>query len=85
MWSHGDPGTQWRRGTAKVDGNLESDLPTWVMTAVRGRTWRLDICGGGMATRPLGEAAADLLNGMEPERWDWWIEHRLRGFLFGWY
>lgn len=67
----------WRAGSAKVEGNLESEDPTWVLTALKGRRW-IDLASGPLSTRALAEAAARALNDTDPDGWDRFIEHELR-------
>jgi hypothetical protein len=72
----------WTPGSATVDGNIESDHPTWVMTACKGRR-RIDLASGPLHSRALAQQLADWLNSIDIERWDRVIEHDLRHVLSG--
>lgn len=83
MWNRRSTGVEWTAGSARVDGNLESDHPTWVLTAVRGRRQRIDIAGGPMVTRPVAEGIARAMNDLDPSWWDLFIVRRLPEMLAG--
>ncbi len=83
MWKYHyrDGYDRWTARSVRVDGNIESDHPTWLMTAVMGKRWRKDLASGPLATRATAERIAATLNRMEPERWDWFVERSLRELL----
>jgi len=82
MFHYRQPAHVWTPGSAYVDGNLESDHPTWVMTALKGRR-RIDVAGGPLHTRRLAEQLAAWLNTTDVARWDQMIERELRHVLEG--
>ena len=71
------PAKRWTPGSCKVDGNLESDHPTWIMWACRGN-WRIDLASGPLATKPQAEQIAAMINRTEPELWDLLFSQDLR-------
>lgn len=81
-WKY-DVEQEWEAGSARVEGHLDSLEPRWVLTAKRGRRWRLDLAGGPMVTRPLAEQIAATLNGMDPGRWDYFLKRALPEILSG--
>ncbi len=72
----------WTPGSAHVDGNVESDHPTWVMTAVRGKR-RIDLASGPLRTRDIAQRLADTLNRTDVDRWNHFLEHAMRDILSG--
>jgi hypothetical protein len=73
---------KWVPGSVVVDGNLESDDPTWLMRARRGRQW-VDLASGPLVTRAAAELVAGVLNDLDPERWNGFLERDLRHLLAG--
>ncbi len=79
------PWSAWQPGSAEVDGNLESNHPTWVMWARRGpRHQRIYLASGPLATKPVAEQIATVLNRQDPARWDHFIQVHLPQQLRYW-
>jgi len=72
----------WRGGSAKVEGAIEAEEPTWVLKAFRGRRW-VDLASGPMDTRDIAERVADSLNRTHPEMWHGFILRHLARALRG--
>ncbi len=72
----------WRPGSAHVDGNVESDRPTWIMTALRGQQ-RIDLTSGPLHTHDTAQRLADLLNSTDPTQWNHLIETTIPDVLSG--
>jgi hypothetical protein len=75
---------EWVPGSARVEANLESDHPTWVLTVAQGpRNRRLDIAAGPISTRRLGDRIGQLLNNMDVAEWYRFINRALHEVLDG--
>lgn len=72
----------WVPGSVVVEGNAESDRPTWVMTARRGQQ-RIDLASGPLGTRDIAERVAKFLNDQDSERWDYLLVHVVPQLLSG--
>lgn len=79
---------RWLPSSAVVDGSLEAERPTWVLSARRQRgrspvAVAICIASGPLETREVAESIARLMNDLDPARWDWFIDHQLRLMLSG--
>jgi hypothetical protein len=81
MWSSARRRRKWLPGSASVDGSLDSEQPTWVLSAMRGKQCITLASGPHPQTRHLAEEIAATMNKMDPEQWDGFIEQRLRSLL----
>lgn len=72
--------TDWTPGSAQLDGSVDSERPTWLLVARRGRN-TIDLAGGPMETRQLAEIAATQLNNLDPLYWDHFLMHHLPQLL----
>jgi hypothetical protein len=72
----------WTPGSATVDGNVDSEHPTWLMTARKGK-WRLDLASGPLHTRAIAQQLADWLNATNVEQWDRMLDDEIRHVLSG--
>lgn len=61
---------QWRPGSARVEGTIESNHPTWVLSARMGNRWRIDLASGPLYPRALAQRIADALNELDPDQWE---------------
>jgi hypothetical protein len=76
------PTKGWNAGSVRVEGNLDSAHPTWVMHASRGN-WHIDLASGPLATRHNAERIAAMINRTDPEMWDMIFRQDLRCLLGG--
>ena len=74
--------SRWDPDTADVNGSLDSELPTWVLTARRGRQI-ISLASGPLHTQQLARSIARTLNDTDPELWDRFIRHELPHILAG--
>lgn len=82
MWPHVHKSAEWIAGSVVVDGSVESDRPTWLLRARRGRQW-IDLASGPMATRGLAVEIAAVMNDRDPASWDVFVTRELRQRLDG--
>ena len=72
---------EWSPGTARVEPIVDSPKPMWILKARRGRRHYVEIAGGPLHTRTIGEIAADQLNRLDPIHWDRFLIHQLPRIL----